>query len=209
MMKQLTEFGLMGGAGGGVIVPGDSSPARTALAIVVYPKAKQHLIAQGRDPQVVEAMPVAQVMIYYMVGQYEYRRDQMFKWVAVPYSQAMAGYKQEKEEMLQAFAADPIGNFLPKILLPAVGAAYTAFVKLDRKFAALRCVEAIRLYAASHHGQLPASLDDIVEVPIPLDPITGKPFIYHVENNTAILEAPAPPGRPAQNGIIYEITINH
>jgi hypothetical protein len=61
--------------------------------------------------------------------------------------------------------------------------------RLDRRVAALRCVEAIRLYAAAHGGRLPPTLAAVKEVPVPEDPLTGKPFAYRLENDTATLEA--------------------
>jgi hypothetical protein len=69
-------------------------------------------------------------------------------------------------------------------------------------------VEAIRLYAADHKGELPAKLCDI-SVPLPVDPITGKPFRYAVESGTAHLRGTPPKGQednPPFN-IHYEITV--
>ena len=63
--------------------------------------------------------------------------------------------------------------------------------------ALLRHVEALRLYAAAHDGQLPAKLTDI-GVPLPVDPFTGKPFDYEVEGATAHLRGPAPGGAKAR-----------
>jgi hypothetical protein len=39
-------------------------------------------------------------------------------------------------------------------------------------------------------GKLPAHLRDITEVPIPDDPVTGKPFEYRLERDTAYLQSP-------------------
>ena len=50
----------------------------------------------------------------------------------------------------------------------------------------LRIVEALRLYTSSHEGKLPARLTD-VGVPMPVDPVTGKPFDYDAEGDTAAL----------------------
>jgi hypothetical protein len=55
----------------------------------------------------------------------------------------------------------------------------------------LEILEAIRMYAAAHDGQLPGSLSDITEVPIPLDPFRGEPFLYERDGDTAILDAPS------------------
>jgi hypothetical protein len=42
-------------------------------------------------------------------------------------------------------------------------------------------------------------------VPIPIDPMTGKPFSYHREGETAVLSGPPP--RPNQPGLTYRITL--
>jgi len=76
---------------------------------------------------------------------------------------------------------------LARLVLPAVGNCRVAVTRLERRFAALRCVEAIRLYAAAHDGRLPEFLDEVTEVPIP-----GKPFPYRLEGDTAVLEAAGP-----------------
>jgi hypothetical protein len=64
-------------------------------------------------------------------------------------------------------------------------------------------LEALRIYAAAHEGQLPQSLADLTEVPIPEDPVTCKPFVYRLVDSKAILEGPALPNAPLH----YEITM--
>jgi hypothetical protein len=58
---------------------------------------------------------------------------------------------------------------------------------VDRQLAALAAVEAIRAYAAANMGNLPARLEDVVETPVPQNPLTGAPFEYRTENDTATL----------------------
>ena len=82
------------------------------------------------------------------------------------------------------------------MLTPALNSARLAPIRLDRQLDALQCIEAIRLYAAAHEGKLPASLEAITEAPVPLDPATGKPFVYKVDGDSATLSAPVPPGGP-------------
>ena len=60
---------------------------------------------------------------------------------------------------------------------------------IQRRIDALRVVEAIRHYAATHDSQLPESLTRIVDTPIPDDPFTGKPFRYEVIEGAAMLSA--------------------
>ena len=92
--------------------------------------------------------------------------------------------------------------------LPAIQKVVAASVRLERRVAALRCVEAVRLYAAGHEGKLPATLDAIPEVSIPIDPMTGKAFTYRVSGDRATLSAPAPQGERATpyNTLHYELT---
>jgi hypothetical protein len=53
----------------------------------------------------------------------------------------------------------------------------------------LRTVEALRLHGADHDGQFPSSLENVRNVPIPVDPIWCLPFDYDLHENTATLEA--------------------
>ena len=81
--------------------------------------------------------------------------------------------------------------------------------RLQRRLAALQIVEAIRLYAAAHNGNLPDTLDDIRDVPIPHDPVTGKSFNYTSNGVVAQLHGAAPPGEmeSARSTLSYEISI--
>jgi hypothetical protein len=82
---------------------------------------------------------------------------------------------------------------------------YTATMRMDRRIALLRCVEAIKLRVADA-GRFPASLDEVKSAPVPLDPMVGKPFEYLVSGDTAFLAAPLY-GAPRGNGWRYEITL--
>jgi hypothetical protein len=74
--------------------------------------------------------------------------------------------------------------------------------RLERQIDALRVVEGIRDYAARHDRQLPASLEAITDTPIPLDPLTGKPFHYEVKADEATLSAE---GFPAKGRVMADI----
>ena len=83
-----------------------------------------------------------------------------------------------------------------------------AEVRLQQRLALLTCVEALRMHAAEHEGKLPAQLSDI-KLPLPVDPVTGKPFAYKLDGGTAHLRGTPPAGleqNPAYN-IRYEVTI--
>jgi hypothetical protein len=79
--------------------------------------------------------------------------------------------------------------------------------RLDGTVASLQCVEALRHYAATHNGQLPAKLADISDVHLPNDPATGNPFTYRIEGSKVVLETSPPKGGRPWDGVRYEITV--
>jgi hypothetical protein len=93
-------------------------------------------------------------------------------------------------------------------LVPALRNVRIAQARLDQRIALLRHIEALRMHAAEHNGTLPAKLADI-SVPLPVDPVTGKPFRYEVTGNTAHLRGSPPAGHekvPVFN-IHYVVTL--
>lgn len=176
--------------------------ARTAQR---YPEAKRRLIESGRSPEEVAAMPVAQVVLLYTMQIYDESRDDLFKWFAVPYPEAKAGLDTFQTAWTEIRDREIVPLF--SVLAPATGAVATASARHERSFAMLRTVEALRMYAAAHDGRGPKQLDEITEVPVPSDPLTGKSFIYRADGDTAVLEAPLPPGMAQSHyGLRYEIT---
>jgi hypothetical protein len=158
-----------------------------AGAMRAYPHAKRTLIAQGRTAEDVEALPVVQVILIHALQQYRHHQDELQKWIYLPYAQARAGLMQSARAIRTDL--EPGGAPFHE-LLPAVQKVYEASVRLDRRIAALRCLEAVRLHAAAHDGKVPASLKEVTVAPIPADPATGKQFVYQVEGNRVTLREP-------------------
>ena len=186
--------------GGGAAVPsGMPDLARrlgiAAMAARIYPEARRALIAEGRPEAEVEAMPVVQVATIYTYRAYRRRRDDMYKWMNLPYKISFDRFDWSDGATLDQKLANPmLAIFLA--MMPALHQARLAALRLDRQLDALQCVEAIRLYAQAHGGELPESLEAIAEAPAPLDPITGHPFSYERKGDSATLSAPFPPGGP-------------
>lgn len=176
-------------------------------ALTVYPTAKKNLLEQGRDPKLLDAMSAFQVVLIYHLDLYEQRRDDLFKWARLPYWEALPGLKRAEEEVYKLRARSEPGLDLAGALLRPMARLRFGQDRLERRLAALRCIEAIRLYGASHAGKLPEKLSAIQEVPVPLDPVTGKEFEYRLEGNQAVLSAPPPPGEKPEvnNTLIYKI----
>jgi hypothetical protein len=179
----------------------------TGKVLQAYPTARQALIDQGRTSADVDALPMLQVVVLYHYQQYRIVQDDMHKWIGVPYPQAQLGMKKVRDDRCDLFQKHdmlwPFGEFLP-----AVDKIYESSVRLERRIAALRCLEAVRLYAADH-GKLPQALEDIAAVPIPVDPITGRNFQYTAVGDVFTLFGPPPTGQQAYEGnvLYYQITL--
>ncbi|MBP7049478.1 MAG: hypothetical protein KBE65_00520 [Phycisphaerae bacterium] len=95
------------------------------------------------------------------------------------------------------------------VLKPAHDRTRVLAKRLDRDLAILRCVEAIRSYAATHNGQLPKALAEIAEVSVPADPLHDGSFQYALRGSTAVLESAPPVGGSDREAIRYEISVKN
>jgi hypothetical protein len=181
-----------------------------AMALKKYSTAKEFLRRHGRTDEQISELPVLQAVMLFEVAEYDRLFDEFFKWTGQPYEVQRRGLTEADRALRQLVGSlGAPGLSLPGLLLPAVHKVTEAGVKLDRRICALRCVEAIRLHAAAHDGQLPGTLAAITAVPVPGDPMTGRPFQYEVSGGAATLTAPPYGGDPASayNSFRYEITI--
>ncbi len=188
-----------------------SLPMRAGMALYaakVYPEAKKSLRQQGWKPDEIEAIPVSQAALLHEVISYDRIYDDMIKWYGLPYWQAREGLSRVQKQLRLSKSEYETGTVLAQLLVPAIEKVLQSGVRTDRRIAALRCVEALRLHAAAK-GDWPEKLADVKEVPIPLDPMTGQSFNYRIHNGKAILTAPPPEGEQARahNSITYEITL--
>jgi hypothetical protein len=155
----------------------------------IYGQAKKHLISRGCASKLVEVMPVKQAVMIYSFDRHVYWQNELYKWHGLPYYQVFPGL-DDVEGRFGRIRKDLAEGAPFNEYIPSFKRACFILARMDREIAALRCIEAIRMYAADHDGKLPAGLDDITQVPIPLvDPVTGKAFVYRLEGNTAILES--------------------
>lgn len=171
-----------------------------------YSRLKRDLIDQGWSKADVESMPVIQVMLLPQLRLYRELTDEILAWSDRPYREsAIAG--KEIDQRLRELSHQPEGQ-IARLLLTSVMTSSAAFARLANRIELLRTVEAIRLFAASHEGRLPASLSDIEEVPIPLDPVTGREFSYRLEGMTGILGS-SDDGPYVGSRRVYEVTLTN
>jgi hypothetical protein len=177
-----------------------------AMVAQAYPEAKRALIARGRTPAQVEAMPAIQVVFLHTYTDYQRRRDDLFKWAGLPIYQAYEHMNESKIMTLEVRDRPLLGLFCS--LIVSFQGASLAQARLDRQLDALQCIEAIRIYAASHR-RFPDRLEDVKDAPVPLDPLTGRPFEYKAEASRALLSAPISPAgfRHPSFGLQYELKL--
>ncbi len=162
--------------------------------------ARRRLVEAGHPKELVEKLTPLHVVLLDEKRAYEIDRDERMKLLGLPLWQIDSpGGRQERTARGDGLFAD---------LLPDIIKLRRAQGQLQRQIALLRHVEALRLYAADHDGKLPSKLCDI-SVPLPADPVTGKPFVYSVEGATAQLRADSPRGVAASAGfdVQYEVTV--
>jgi hypothetical protein len=145
--------------------------------------ARSRLVEAGRAESLVQKLPPAQVILLDEKRGYEVRRDDVVKLLALAPWQIDLRVDGEESGRGEPGLFDD--------LLPHVLPVRRVQGRMEQRIQLLRHVEAVRLYAAEHDGQLPEKLAEIA-VPLPPDPFTGKPFVYHVEATTARLQGAAP-----------------
>jgi hypothetical protein len=197
---------------------GKDYPTRAGVSLLIRAKhaaAKEALVAAGFPSAQVEKMPHMEVALLHSLQQYDRLYDEALKWQTFPYPEARKGLEgadrvvREARAKVLSASGDVPALPLATLFLPAVQKVFAARARTDRRFAALRCVEAVRLYAAEHGGKLPPKLGDVKAVPVPDDPVTGKPFVYRLGKDMATLEGPPPPGEKANpgNALKYELVV--
>ena len=135
-------------------------------------------------------MPIPQVVAIYTLDTYNDLRDDQFKWLMVPYHEAREHARNSEQRLRDAREREIIP--LASMLLPALRAVNHAVARNGRSIALLRTIEAIRMDVAENGGRLPESLDAIRCVPVPLDPLTGEPFVYEKSGDMIVLKTPPP-----------------
>ena len=162
--------------------------------------ARQRLIEAGYGPDSVKTFPPMQVILVDEKRDYEVQRDERIKLLALPLWQidSPVGGKELTSE----------GDGLLVDLLPHIIKLRRTQGQLEQQIAFLRHVEALRMYAARHNGKLPAKLSD-VSVPLPIDPVSGKPFVYAIDGAIAHIRGSSVQAeeKDPRSNVHYEVTL--
>ncbi len=175
----------------------------TGFALLLYPSAKQWLIEhQHMTAQQVDQMPVAEVLGRYFPESFDASMDHTFRYMNLPPSVSLPALRKAEREFGQPGGA--YTNLLARIVLPSLSRALYLSINANRTLDALQTVEGVRAYLAQHQA-LPPDLA-AVELPLPDDPTTGKPFDYQARGGAAtITSAPLDDPQPGDT-LVYELT---
>jgi hypothetical protein len=162
--------------------------------------ARVRLIGSGIPEPALRSFPAQQVILLDEKRDCEVRLDDVTKIESLPAWQFEALAAAAKPYIEPALFADA--------LVAGQQTVRRRQARLEQRMALLICVEALRLYAAEHRGAFPAKLSDL-SVPVPVDPITGKPFCYESSGRKAHARGtpPEPEAKNAEYRIHYEITL--
>jgi hypothetical protein len=163
--------------------------------------AHSRLVRSGLPEALVKTFPADQVILVDESRELQARFDETARLMVFPPWQFEAITEK-------AGAAKREPALFADALMPAQSAVQRAQGRITQRFALLRHVEAVRMYAADHAGVLPAKLSDL-SVPLPDDPFTGKPFRYELVGATAHLRGTPPKSAPDDRflRVHYEITL--
>ena len=163
-------------------------------------EAHKRLVASGIPADRLATFSNYQVILLNEKLEFEIQRDDVMKFVNLPTWEAIP--------RLDAIQSTLKGRSVFEGFIASFQKVRRAQGRLEQRLAILRHVEALRMYAAAHGGKLPGKLSD-VDVPLPLDPFTGKAFRYEVKDGVAHLRG-SPPKGDEDNAVYnqhYEITM--
>jgi hypothetical protein len=170
--------------------------------------ARAHFLKKGLTAEDIDRLPVMQVVLMYLLNEHDEQLEGYMRLQNLPYWQARPFLAKLHAEQVARSKETPAYR-INDMWMPAYENFFRSRPRLERRFALLRHIEALRLHAADHDGQWPDTLDDLRPLPLPVDPYTGKAFTYRREGDKAILEADAPPGQTPNesNAVRYELTL--
>ncbi|MEZ6039207.1 MAG: hypothetical protein R3C20_01790 [Planctomycetaceae bacterium] len=165
---------------------GDSSDSLLAMAVIGATQtenARQRLLQSGFPASQLNQMPQLQILLLDTHHEVHRLGDEAGKAQLLPPAMAMQlGIQQQKQfqTWLREHQLTSVSGILAGLLFPSVIQGQEAGLRCTLGFDRLMTLEALRMHAATHDGQLPATLEELAPVPAMLDPYTNRPFEYSV-----------------------------
>jgi hypothetical protein len=177
----------------------DNGNGSNELSLVIlkeYPRAKAWLLAHGRSAADVEKMTATQAVLLFAKARFQVLADNFAKHFQLPLSERIVHAQAFNEKIKELRNQQDASYFLGFYFYGYYQNVWIRLVETDRDIALLRCVELLRHYAAGHDRHLPSGWDEVKDLPIPVDPLTGKRFAYKLQEDHAVITVEAIHGSP-------------
>lgn len=179
--SMIGDFSILGGGQ-------DATAARTAIAMIGATQvqaAKNRLREAGMSQEFLEQIPGLQAVLIHTSRELKALGDNLGKCHLLPSLQARQLAERQNQvfqEYLRKNRLSSLAAIIARVLYPAVQQAAEAEVRMEMTFHRLMTLEAIRMYVADNN-KLPESLDQLTSAPAFLDPYTGEPFEYIIDES--------------------------
>ena len=158
------------------------------ILVQAYPSAKKDLRDWGYTSEQLAQLPPSAVMLVHQYRVYRHNREAIVKWLNFPPAAAEARIRETLRTLEQGgWVASPKESLSREWFIPMWSTTYAVerylgFARQSRYTAAKRdalmTLEAIRDHMAAHEGRLPHALREVTGLPVPNNPLTGRPFEY-------------------------------
>jgi len=153
--------------------------------------ATEHLQKRGWTDQQLNSLPAFDAVVLHQITEYDRVIEELMRIQYLPSATALV----LNNRIMKELAPGPnrqVGLTFAGLMLPGIEKAYLLRLRLDRRIAALRTIEAIRMHL-SESGKFPENLNEITCAPLPSDPQTNKHFEYRREDGKVrLIGAPSP-----------------
>ena len=149
-----------------------------------YSGAKKRMVQRGYTEDQIKLMCVSQVILMDAAFDIEHFSQAFEKTYYVPFEKSQEAANRIRQTIDDA-AKTRLGAMITDILAPPTLVVREAGIRSDAGIHRLMVVESLRNHAAVH-GEFPESLESL-ELPVRVNPMTGKPFTYSLENGTAVI----------------------
>ncbi|MFQ3651983.1 MAG: hypothetical protein SNJ75_16800 [Gemmataceae bacterium] len=169
-------------------------------------QARHYLREIGLAESRLDALPARQLLLLESKYRFREQQEDLVQWLILAYPVAESRMQLKDGKPSWPTSAEFEKSLFAPIMTHAFRVRQVQ-VRIQQRLALLRLAEAVRLHAAKT-GKLPDALRSI-EVPVPVDPVTGKAFTYEIKDGIAQVHGAVPKGQEKQPAfrVRYELTL--
>lgn len=192
-----------------------SGSRQTQLALAIASAtsgdaARERLLANGFSAERISNLPTIQIIMIDATKELNRVGDDLGKAHLLPAFLAAPLLKREDEKFQKWIGANrtsSVGAAIGGLLFPSVRHTRLAETRMLLRYSRLMTLEALRMHAATHSGELPKSLDELDPVPAMPDPYTGKPLDYKIETEAGMKTVVLTAAEPLNDKALQELRV--